>query len=303
MSLTGYQIGGALNTINQAQSNMPIGPALIGALGSIGSSLIGNRGRRRNEGRARKFNLKMWNLQNKYNHPLQQMARLQEAGLNPNMIYGSSPGSAVGNAGAVAPGKAPEYKMANPIPSAFDAHLKAGQVSNLSTQNVLNMANSTKALSEAGVKKEDLRRMLATFGEYVDVAKENARKSRYEADTSQIRRDIEKETQKDKVRKILADADLSEFKADLEEAISTRAKAGWLPKDTIGNLLYEYLGINKNTPDWKKETIALSPVVMGILKALPPHYRIMATKILTAGLSTKFINEYFEKLWTKQGWD
>lgn len=36
-----------------------------------------------------------WNLMNDYNHPLQQMARLKAAGLNPLLVYGS--GSVTGN--------------------------------------------------------------------------------------------------------------------------------------------------------------------------------------------------------------
>lgn len=40
-------------------------------------------------------NLEMWNLQNKYNAPGAQMQRLQEAGLNPHLMYGKG---TVGNA-------------------------------------------------------------------------------------------------------------------------------------------------------------------------------------------------------------
>ena len=29
-----------------------------------------------------------WRMQNEYNHPSAQMARLREAGLNPNLVYG-----------------------------------------------------------------------------------------------------------------------------------------------------------------------------------------------------------------------
>lgn len=36
------------------------------------------------------FNLDVWNMQNAYNTPAAQMARYQDAGLNPNLIYGQS---------------------------------------------------------------------------------------------------------------------------------------------------------------------------------------------------------------------
>lgn len=41
----------------------------------------------------RKFDLQMWNLNNQYNSPVAQMGRLKEAGLNPNLIYGSGSAS------------------------------------------------------------------------------------------------------------------------------------------------------------------------------------------------------------------
>lgn len=49
--------------------------------------------------------LKMWNLQNEYNSPTQQMARIRAAGLNPNLVYGN------GVAGNSA-GSTPQYEPA-----------------------------------------------------------------------------------------------------------------------------------------------------------------------------------------------
>lgn len=48
-------------------------------------------------------NLKMWNMQNAYNDPSAQMARLKAAGLNPNLVYGG--GNVTGNTS----GNAPQY--------------------------------------------------------------------------------------------------------------------------------------------------------------------------------------------------
>ena len=43
----------------------------------------------------RQWDLDMWNRQNEYNNPKNQMLRLKAAGLNPNLVYGS--GSVSGN--------------------------------------------------------------------------------------------------------------------------------------------------------------------------------------------------------------
>lgn len=44
---------------------------------------------------ANDMNLAYWNMQNTYNSPVEQMARLKEAGLNPMLVYGS--GNVTGN--------------------------------------------------------------------------------------------------------------------------------------------------------------------------------------------------------------
>ena len=44
---------------------------------------------------ANKMALLSWKMANDYNHPVKQMERLREAGLNPNLVYGS--GSVTGN--------------------------------------------------------------------------------------------------------------------------------------------------------------------------------------------------------------
>lgn len=63
-----------------------------------------------------KRNIEAWHMQNAYNAPSAQMERLKEAGLNPALMYGGSPGQATGNASPV-----PEFKARDAqwqIPSA-----------------------------------------------------------------------------------------------------------------------------------------------------------------------------------------
>ncbi len=93
-----------------------IGAGLIGTAANVGSNIITNAGARNRQDDANDFNVQQWKRQNKYNDPSAQMARLRKAGLNPNMIYGTSPTSAVGNAQSVAPAKAAPFKINNPDP-------------------------------------------------------------------------------------------------------------------------------------------------------------------------------------------
>lgn len=81
---------------------MPIDPitggALIGAASSIGTNILNQTSSRR----ANHRNVANWKMQNEYNSPKAQMQRLQEAGLNPNLIYGDSVSGATGKADGVA---------------------------------------------------------------------------------------------------------------------------------------------------------------------------------------------------------
>ena len=117
---------------------------LLGLGGSIISSLIGNIGAKKREEEARKHNIELWNMQNQYNTPKEQMQRLKDAGLNPNLIYGSSPSGASGAAGAISPGKAAPYQFTDPTQSSVSTGLLPYQAQNI-------MAQTTKTLEDAGV--------------------------------------------------------------------------------------------------------------------------------------------------------
>lgn len=75
-----------------------VGGALQG-LGQLGAQALSNKMQREENRKARAYNLKMWNLENEYNTPTAQMQRLEDAGLNPNLMYGQG---STGNAGSVA---------------------------------------------------------------------------------------------------------------------------------------------------------------------------------------------------------
>lgn len=83
-----------------------------------------------------------WNAQNAYNSPLQQMQRLKDAGLNPNLVYGNG-----ANAQSAAPPRATDSKSWQPTAPRFsgqavmgayyDTQVKQAQIDNLKTQNTV----------------------------------------------------------------------------------------------------------------------------------------------------------------------
>ena len=105
--------------------------------------------------------LDFWNLQNEYNSPQAQMMRLQEAGLNPNLIYGGSSGGAAGTASPI---KTPDVQSAQfrtpmygdlltqmmPMLSAFyDIEIKQATVDAVKSQT--NVRDKEALLKEAQI--------------------------------------------------------------------------------------------------------------------------------------------------------
>jgi len=112
---------------------MPILPAAIAGGAAVIGSILGNTGSKNRQKKADKANVKFWQMQNAYNDPSLQMARLKKAGLNPNLVYGQSVSGATGQAGAVAPSKAAPYSMdlgtaANNAMSAYQTEANVNNV-------------------------------------------------------------------------------------------------------------------------------------------------------------------------------
>jgi len=114
--------------------------ALAGVIGSVGSSLISNRGAKRRQKLADQQNIKFWNMQNAYNTPKAQMARLKDGGLNPNLIYGSNANTGV--AGSISPSKPSPYNVQNPVPSMMQTALIGSQIANLDSVTEKNKADT-----------------------------------------------------------------------------------------------------------------------------------------------------------------
>lgn len=116
----------------------PAGVAAIQAAGQAASSgasgLFGWISARK----GRKYNERMWHQANAYNHPVEQMKRLKEAGLNPNLIYGSSAGGATGMAPPVPKHErvTPDIRIGADLGLA-DIMVKKAQTDNLKKQSGL----------------------------------------------------------------------------------------------------------------------------------------------------------------------
>ena len=118
----------------------------IPILGGFLDGVLGGISQSHENAKNRAFQERMWNMQNEYNKPINQMARFNEAGLNPNLIYGQ------GNAGnAVLANtsnqEAPKFNFAEKMLAYTAMRKQATEIDNVKKQN--EVLESQKALNEA----------------------------------------------------------------------------------------------------------------------------------------------------------
>lgn len=112
-------------------------PAL-GFAGALGASLIN----RDSQEDTNDTNVHLWREQAAYNTPANQMARLQAAGLNPNLAYGQIAESRMSNPPTM---QAPQFEA----PDTMGALTQYQQVKNLQVLNARNNIELEKARADA----------------------------------------------------------------------------------------------------------------------------------------------------------
>lgn len=146
--------------------------------------------------------VEMWNMSNQYNSPKEQMARLREAGLNPNLVYGN--GNAIipaQQAPKFTPAKA-DYKLQAP-----DVLSKYMQLEMNQAQIPLINAQTTKTLAEAITEQNKPENIQA-----------NTEKQRIEKD--QIAQKMSFESQLQPYNVQMAEQSVSKIKEEIHNLIA-----------------------------------------------------------------------------------
>lgn len=120
------------------------------------------------------YNKEIWDYQNAYNTPSEQMKRLSDAGLNPRLIYGSGSSSG-GIAGPIASTDVPARRAAGAdVPNLFQNHLVARQADAQykATMQNIEMSRTTQALTQVrtALTNLDLMRQQARSKNFKDLA-------------------------------------------------------------------------------------------------------------------------------------
>ena len=140
------------------------GGAISGAIGAIGNLFTGGMSARKQYKYQSKLmdkqnqqQIDFWKMNNEYNTPFAQRARLEQAGLNPDLMYGGSGSVAQSQMPGAAAGSAPNVDygdtsgaFANGIRLAQQASLIDAQVSKIEMENKL---IAEQALSQASLRE------------------------------------------------------------------------------------------------------------------------------------------------------
>jgi len=246
----------------------PLLTAGIGALGAIGSSIFGNIGAKKRQQAADAQNIKFWKMQNAYNTPAKQMERLQKAGLNPNLIYGS--GSAnTGVAGSIAASKPAPYNIQNPTPAAINGALVQSQIG-------VNNSNQIKNLASAAQSESAKRQIDALIGGKVKALEiSNA--------INEVKQQVTQATSQQQINKIVADSDTSAFTAELRQIDAQYAQGGFPKGNTIG-VIFNSLGLSPNNEKDRK-------IIKGLI------YTLYGSKVLDnlSGPLQKILKSFINK--------
>lgn len=132
-------------------------------------------------------NIRFWDMQNKYNSPQEVMKRLQEAGLNPNLVYGN--GNSVAQAPNLQGADTPRPEFNAPtfdtgvLSQFFDVEQKQAQTDNLKAQTTVQQELAVlRAVETAGKAHENVSKNIKAqldqnlFDVSMEVAKERLRK-------------------------------------------------------------------------------------------------------------------------------
>ncbi|MRX90269.1 MULTISPECIES: hypothetical protein [Parabacteroides] len=225
-------------------------------------------------------NLQMWNLQNAYNSPTQQMARLRSAGLNPNLVYGSG---VTGNSA----GSTPQYQPADikraelssyrgwnqgltdAVSNFLAYRSNRAQVENMEAQNsLIRQQTATEATRQANIAAStarsefDLSQANRLKDVSVSMAEAQMSKAQHDASTawsqsqqSWVKTNIDRALQETRIkigkaeynqlvqatRRLYQDNDINSFRNTLERAVGSGQS-----RDFVRRLIYLLLAPDSN---------------------------------------------------------
>ena len=186
-----------------------IAPAIIAAgIGAVAGGAQAAATGKMNR-KSRRFQREMFDKTNKYNSPLEQRKRLEEAGLNPNLVYGSSSG---GVAGTTSQPSKPDFDT--PEISGIAAPIQGGVMDYYNAKSIQAGTDVNEAREE-NIKQDTVNKGIDSVNKAVNAASgQISLKQKRELYENTIN------TAKESLRSLSAGADYTEGKNSRENRIT-----------------------------------------------------------------------------------
>lgn len=139
-------------------------PAIITAGAALLGSAMNTAGSAYSANKVNSTNERLWHLENEYNKPINQMARLREAGLNPNLVYGSGATTLAASTKSAQPANYsfPQLDILGAMNAYQDLKQKDAMTENIDAQKSVALANARIAEANARIAEKDAKIYMET---------------------------------------------------------------------------------------------------------------------------------------------
>lgn len=140
-------------------------PSIISGASGFVSGIVDNIFARKNARDQFRNEVKLWNMQNEYNKPINQVARLREAGLNPALMYNNA--AAGGSASSM---HAPSINQTDPISKALDRITMLANLENIKAN--IDATNANRRKTEEDTRTAEIANSYATKFNDLNITKQ-----------------------------------------------------------------------------------------------------------------------------------
>lgn len=214
-----------------------------------------------------KLNKKLWDQQNAYNHPTQQMQRLKEAGLNPHLVYGNGAKTEAGSIDT-AQVQIPEPKM--------DTLDGLGKYQNFKLQEI--MTNNARKQGNV-IEAEAILKAAQTAATV-----QNTSKSAFDLDLAKELRQTSVEAAKQNLQK------------SMEDTLYTNRQSFWMDKEKTANIKRTNAETSRAVQDAKLKALEAALRSQGLNPNDPTWQKMIALGLKNTGLTPSSIGDWIKKM-------
>lgn len=277
-----------MDPINIAMQALP----MVGEIAtSIAQGTVNRKQRKWNEKMykmQRADNLSDWHMQNSYNHPSSQMARLREANLNPNLIYGDGANSPAAKVNTT------DVKSWNPQSPTFNGAALSAQYFNTKLQEaqIDNVRKTNDVLEQdIALKRNQALSILSS------IAETDSRTARNKYDLSlagELRQNVLD----------TASSNLAKLKADTNYTINQDERAALQSSQTLEKGIEEIAQLKANTAKTYAEKAYILEQINNAKKdGLIKDFEIKLNKSGISkndNLAVRLVAEFWDKILNKE---